>query len=229
MPSVFPRAASNGNPDLANTRATQHGGQNINLATREQRPPQQLWNQSTNGSTIANNALPNPGWVSASPGALPNSGLDNSGFDTCMSDNTSEGHRSSGQTPSTTNFPSSNTSYSPPQDDDLDMTLRTASHHPTPNSNTATTPVFLSYSPSKDTSYPSSTSPSQAQVQDDGVFTIPHGWQLGTEHDLPDGLSGLSPSGDSGWTQMLDVALWDGASLGMDNSGSWTTQQGHAS
>ena len=227
LPGVFPKSAINGTPSLSNTNTTQYGRHNMNLASREQRQPQRLWGQSTNEPINLDNVLPNSGWTGNSPGVHPNGSLDNSTFDTCMSDNTSEGPRSTGQTPSTTHHSSSNTSYSPPQDEDLDLTLRTASHHPTPNSNTAATPAFLSWSPAKENDYPPNTALNPQQ--DDSAFTIPHGWQLGSPQELPDGLTGLSPSGDSGWAQMLEGVLWDGSGMGMENAGPWTSQQGPTS
>lgn len=226
LPTGFPNVSTNGTPNLVNSRATQFNRQNINLASREQRAPQQHWSQSISEPMNLENILPNSRWASNSPSAYPISGAENSTFDTSMSDNTSEGPRSSGQTPSTTNHASSNTSYSPPQDEDLDLTLRTASHHPIPNSNTAATPGFLSWSPAKETAIPPTTSPNQAQ--DNTPFVVPQGWQLGSETELPDGLAGLSPPGDGGWAQMLEGVLWDGSGMGMETAGPWTPRQGPA-
>lgn len=216
---VFPRASDESSPQHGNSRPTQYTLQNRSLPTREQRPGQQVWGQSPSEPINLGGVMPGSGWTQTSPSVQPNCSLDNTTLDTCMSDNTSDGPKSLGHTPSTTNN-SSNPSHSPPQDQDPDSTNRTASYQQTPSSSTA---ELLSWSPSNEVGFSSAHSTSQQQQQhpDDTEFIVPPSWQANSSSELPDTLTGLGSPRDANWSQMLDGVLWDDAVMGGNNMGPW--------
>lgn len=210
--------------------------QNMNLATREQRQAPQYWDQSSKGDTTnLDQLLPNgDGWnLNAQGTLLPNTVDLTIMFDMSMSDNTSDEQRSSHPTPS------SHTSYSPPQMDDLDPNANTshasnsrhASSNPGPTAKPAS-PAFFSFIPTDEIGFPPSTTPAHRanpatsnsnennnnnNHESGDSFTVPQGWQLGSSGDTPDPLAEFSPGGvDSGWVHMMNGMMWDGSTMGRE-------------
>lgn len=198
--------------------------QNLSLPVREQRPSPQMWNQSPEELVNLEGILTGRGWIENSPIAHQASPSDTANFDTNMSDNTSEGHKS-GQTPST-NHSSSNTSYSSPHEENIDNIGPPSSHRPSQDS-TGLTPAgstsgLFSFGTTDEVQYPIRAS---SRMHDDGGLGDGHVWQIGSPSAMPSGL-GSSPSSDAAWVQLLDGVLWDGSQAGVKNTVQWTGQQG---
>lgn len=227
IPGVFPTGPVDGRPTYVNTGAVKYPVQNLSLPVREQRPSPQLWNQSPDELVNFDGLLTGRGWVEQSEIAHQASPSDAANFDTNMSDNTSEGRKSSGHTPST-NHSSSNTSYSSPHEENIDSIGPSSSHRRSHDSAGLTpagsTPGMFSFSSIDEVQYPVQASP---RLQDNAGLSDSQLWQLGSPGGMQNGLTSSSPSSDVAWAQLLDGVLWDDSQAGIiNNTVQWTGQQG---
>ena len=215
-----------GGPTYVNPGAVKYPVQNLNLPVREQRPSPQLWNQTSDELVNFDGILTGRGWVENSEIAHQASPSDTATFDTNMSDNTSEGRKSSGHTPST-NHSSSNTSYSSPHEENIDSIGPSTSHRRSHDSAGPTAagsnPGMFSFSTTDEVQYPVRASP---RLQDNGGLSDSQLWQLGSPDGMPGGLTSASPSSDAAWAQLLNGVLWDDSQAGINNTVQWTGQQG---
>lgn len=185
-----------------------------------------MWGQSPEEIVNLDGILSNRGWVENSPITHQTSPSDTANFDTNMSDNTSEGHKS-GLTPST-NHSSSNTSYSSPHEETIDNIGLASSHHRSQDSRgltpagTSTSGLF-SFGTTDEVQYPIRASP---RMQENGGLGDGAVWQIGSPNAMPGGL-GSSPTSDAAWAQLLDGVLWDNSQAGVGNPAQWTGQPGH--
>lgn len=207
---------------------TQYSVQNKAAKNQEPRKFRHQWSQSSNDDPRETLARGVRGW-SVNPSSPPlKSGTDpTTTFDTNMSDNTSDSHRSSHPTPS------SHSSFSPSQYDEPEIfnpnnqTPTSSLHQTSSSSNTMVTelsqPAFFSFAP-EDLGFPPEPTPVvQSQRTDSSNFMFPQPWQT-----APPGMSGpLTSAGqvpDESWTQMSSNILWDGAPISQENF-LWTGQQ----
>lgn len=207
---------------------TQYSVQNNAVKNQEPRKSRQQWSQSSNDDPRETLARSVRGW-SVNPSSPPlKSGTDpTTTFDTNMSDNTSDSHRSSHPTPS------SHSSFSPPQYDEPEIVNQNVQvptsnlHHTSPSSNAMATELtqsaFFSFIP-EDLGFPPESTPVvQNQRSDSTNFVSPQPWQM-----APPGMSGpLMGAGqvlDEDWTQMSSNMIWDGAAISQENF-LWMGQQ----
>ncbi len=223
------QATMAGTPIYAKTSAVEHPVQNLSLPVREQRPSPQPWNQSPKETVNPDRIFAGRGWAENSPIARQASPSDSTNLDAGMSDNTSEGPKSSGHTP-LTNLSSSNTSSSSPHEDNNGKTGQDSSHrgsHDFIGFTPEISPAGLfSFNPSSEMQYPITES-SNLQ-HDTGGIGKEHIWQAGSANSIPNGLTSSSPSTDATWSQLIDGVLWDGSPAGINNSVHWTGQHGPA-
>lgn len=222
MAGMSPKSSITGTPSYVSSSGVKYPIQNISLPVREQRLSPQPWNQSPEEIVNLDRILTGRGWVERSPIAHHQaSPSDTANFDTSMSDNTSEGPKSSGHTPST------NTSYSSPHEENIDHphTQHRRSHDSTTGlAPTGSTPALFTFSPTEEIQFPITTSPTlQPDNSSMGDRQI---WQLGSPNSgssIPNGLSASSPNSDAVWAQLLDGVLWDGPSTERgNNTVQWT-------
>lgn len=207
---------------------TQYSVQNNAVKYQEPRKSLQQWSQSSNDDPRETLALSVRGW-SVNPSSPPlKSGMDpTTTFDTNMSDNTSDNHRSSHPTPS------SHSSFSPPQYDEPEIInpniqAPTSNLHQTSSSSNTMVaeppqPAFFSFAP-EDLGFPPKSTPVvQNERSDSTNFMFPQPWQM-----APEGISGpLTNAGevpDENWTRISSDMIWDGAAISQDNF-LWTGQQ----
>ena len=223
IPGVFPKGPISRTPAYGNSGSDKYPIQNLSLPVREQRSSPQLWNRSPEELVNLDGILNGHGWVENSPIAHQASPSDTTNFDTNMSDNNSEGNKS-GLTPST-NHSSSNTSYSSPQEENIDSAGPVPSHRRSQDSTGLKPSVgsasgLFSFGSTDEVQYPIRASP---RMQDNGGLGDSHAWQLGSPNSIPGGL-GSSPSNDAAWAQLLDGVLWDTSQAGVGNTVQWTGQ-----
>lgn len=206
---------------------TQYSIQNNSINNQEPRKSRQQWSHSSNDDPRETLSRSIRGWsVNPSSPHLKN-GTDPTTFDTNMSDNTSDSHRSSHPTPS------SHSSFSPPQHDEPEI-INTNIQAPTSNlhqtnsiSNTMVAesprPAFFSFAPEDLGFSPEPTPVVPNQRRDSTNFMFLQSWQM-----APPGMSGpqtnAGPLPDDNWTQMSGNMIWDGAAISQDNF-LWTGQQ----
>lgn len=206
---------------------TQYSIQNHSVNNQEPRKSRQQWSQSSNGDPRETLARSIRGW-SVNPSSPPlKSGTDPTTFDTNMSDNTSDSHRSSHPTPS------SHSSFSPPQYDEAEVVntniqAPTANLHQTSsNSNTMVAeppqPAFFSFAPEDLGFPPEPTHVVPNQRSDSTNFMFPQPWQM-APLDMSGPLTNGGPTPDDNWTQMSSNIIWDGATISQENF-LWTGQQ----
>ena len=194
--------------------SNQYSMPTFSVPTREHRTPQQHIRRSNAPPTQLQGLLSGQGWGEKFPGGPEGEAMNSHNmFDTEMSpDHTSDwgNSLSNHPTPTNSNNSSSNTSYSPPHIEDTEST-----HTSTGPSAAAT--GFLHPS----TSFAGYTPPANAQYHlpipagsADSNYVIPPGWEIGPGGVVPSASTGLSPIGESGWTQMLEGMGWDGSALG---------------
>lgn len=219
---------SEASASIISQAGTQYSVQNNVAKNQESRKSRQQWSQSSNDDPRETLARSVRGW-SVNPASPPlRSGTDPATtFDTNMSDNTSDSHRSSHPTPS------SHSSFSPPQYDEPEIfnsnnqAPTSNLHHTSSSSNTMVTelpqPAFFSFAP-EDLGFPPELTPVvQNQRSDSNNFMFPQPWQTASP-----GMSGPQTSAgqvpDENWTQMSSNMIWDGAAIGQENF-LWTGQQ----
>lgn len=207
---------------------TQYSVQSNAVKIQEPRKSREQWSQSSCDDPRETLARSVRGW-SVNPSSPPlKSGTDPATtFDTNMSDNTSDSHRSSHPTPS------SHSSFSPPQYDEPEIIkpniqVPTSNLHQTSSSsNTTVTEIpqsaFFSFAP-EDLGFPPESTPVvQNQRSDSANFMIPQPWQM-----APQGMSGSLTSADQvpdeNWMQVSNNMIWDGAAISQENF-LWMGQQ----
>ena len=194
------------------------------VPTREHRSPLQDYRQINGMPTQLQGVGPGQGWgerFAVGPGGNMNNMQCNNNFDTEMSDHTSDRHPSISNipTPTTSQHGSSNTSYSPQTNDDMDPSHQTpVSTNPGPTTSFYNSSShFAAFTPAAEEGF------IQADnhiITESEPYVMHPGWELGQDPDLPN--SGLSPLGE-GWRHMLDGIGWDGNTVGADPS--WRSQQ----
>lgn len=211
--------------------STQYRISSFSLPNREQLTPQHRYNRYNGPPTQMQGVILDQGWGEKYP-ARPEIGTANNSHasqivDTDMSSEQASDRQSSllsdHQTPLNSRQPSSNTSYSPPTVDDCS--------HPTITTNGPSTVSFDStdqftgFTPTSDTHFPHS--PDNPSGQEPNGFTIPAGWEVGADgalHVQPGASTGLSPLGESGWTQILEGMGWDGNGLDAGGEVPWRAE-----
>lgn len=207
---------------------TQYSVQNKPINNQEPRKSRQQWSQSSNDDPRETLSRSIRGWsVNPSSPPLKNGTDPPTTFDTNMSDNTSDSHRSSHPTPS------SHSSFSPPQYDEPEIVnpniqAPTSNLHQTSSSSNTMVadppqPAFFSFAP-EDLGFPPEPSPVLPnQRRDSTNFMFPQPWQM-----APPGMSGPLtndvPVPDDNWTQMSSNMIWDGVGISQENF-LWTGQQ----
>ena len=199
----------------------QYSMNTFSVPTREHRSPRQgygVYGAPAQGVLPSQNS-----WAEKFSSELAGNGLHHSNtFDTEMSsDQISDRNNSVSNhpTPATSLHGSSNTSYSPPQHDEV-----------TPeNSTGAAAPYYTHSAPfggyvaSSDVGYSHQAGHAIPETE---KYPIQAEWELPTDEELPYPSTGMSPLGDAGWRQMLEGMSWDGAPLGPDTS--WRPPQTNA-
>lgn len=207
---------------------TQYSIQNNSINNQEPRKSRQQWSQSSSDDPRETLTRSIRGWSVNTSGPPSKNGTDPiTTFDTNMSDNTSESHRSSHPTPS------SHSSFSPPQYDEPEMinaniqTPKSNVHQTSSSSNTMVgelpQPAFFSYAP-EDLGFPPEPTPVVPNQRSDSTnFMFSQPWQM-----ISPGMSGpqtnAGPVPDDNWTQMSSNMIWDGAAISQENF-LWTGQQ----
>lgn len=207
---------------------TQYSIQNNSINNQEPRKSRQQWSQSSSDDPRETLTRSIRGWsVNTSSPPSKNSTDPITTFDTNMSDNTSDSHRSSHPTPS------SHSSFSPPQYDEpeiINANIQAPTskvHQTSSSSNTMVAerpqPAFFSFAP-EDLGFPPQPTPVVPNQRSDSTnFMFPQPWQM-----VPPGMSGpqtnAGPVPDDNWTQMSSNMIWDGAAVSQENF-LWTGQQ----
>ncbi|MCJ1286276.1 hypothetical protein MMC26_005621 [Xylographa opegraphella] len=204
--------------------STRYRMTSFTVPTREHRSPLQNYGQPNDPSSQLQGAASNHGWSEVFTGG-PDGNMShirsNNNFDTEMSsDHTSDRHHSISNhpTPTTSHHGSSNTSYSPQNNDDMDPSQQPPVHNtagPSPYYNPSV--PFAAFTPSAEGGFPQADG---RMISDAEQYSVHPVWELGQDPGLP--ASGLSPLGE-GWRHMLDGMGWDGHTVGMDAS--WRPQQ----
>ena len=194
------------------------------VPTREHRSPLQNYGPMNGPPAHLQGAASNHSWnetFAGGPDANMNHIQSTNNFDTEMSsDRTSDRHHSISNhpTPTTSHHGSSNTSYSPQNNDDLDpshqVPVNTTSG---PSAYFNPSVPFAAFSSSAEGGFPQVDG---RLIPDPEHYSVHPGWELGHDSGLPN--PGLSPLGD-GWRHMLDGMGWDGHPVGVDSS--WRPQQ----
>lgn len=198
----------------------------FSVPTREHRTPQQSYRNFNAPPTQMQGILPGQGWGEKYPGRPDGNALNHmincNAFDTEMSsDHTSDRHQSLSNhpTPTTSHHGSSNTSYSPQNNDDVDP-----SHHNTESAGQGATTSFFNssapfaeFNPAADAGFTQSGGRNTSEANH---YAMPSVWEIGQDPDIS--TSGLSPLGDAGWRNMLEGMGWDESTVGVDPS--WRPQ-----
>lgn len=207
---------------------TQYSIQNNSINNQEPRKSRQQWSQSSSDDPRETLTRSIRGWSVNTSSPPPKNGIDAiTTFDTNMSDNTSESHRSSHPTPS------SHSSFSPPQYDEPEIINANIQgpnsnvHQTSSSSNTMVgeppQPAFFSFAP-EDLGFPPEPTPIVPnQRRESTSFMFPQPWQM-----VSPGMSGpqtnAGPVPDDNWTQMSSNMIWDGAVISQEDF-LWTGQQ----
>lgn len=177
---------------------------NFKLPTRETPKPSTNLPQSPDWSTQFQGIVPPHGLFTLQPNGVIENNKTINAFDTEMSDVASSNPNPTGLTPSTSHH-SSNTSYSPPQDEDLNPNYLPT--HRAISGATTYAPSMAFLPRQNDDAKPSAEEPQT--VPDDGSFTIPPGWHLESTGDTPSAIAGSNTFGEVGWGHMLEGMGWD--------------------
>lgn len=207
---------------------TQYSIQNNSINNQEPRNSRQQWSQSSSDDPRETLTRSVRGWSVNANSPPSKNGIDPiTTFDTNMSDNTSDSHRSSHPTPS------SHSSFSPPQYDEpeiINANMQAAKsnvHQTSSNSNTMVAeppqPAFFSFAP-EDLGFPPEPTPVVPNQRSDSIsFMFPQPWQIAPT-GISDPPTNAVPVPDGNWTQMSSNMIWDGAGIGQENF-LWTGQQ----
>ena len=212
--------------------SNQYSMSTFSLPNREQLIPQHHYNRYNAPPNQMQGVILDQGWGEKYPAGPDISTSNNSHpsqiIDTDMSSEQASDRHSSllsdRQTPLNSHQASSNTSsYSPPTINDGSHPTITASGPSTVFFDSSN--QFTGFTPTSDSHFPHN--PNNSNGQNSNGFTIPTGWEVEVEgalHAQPGASTGLSPLGESGWTQILEGMGWDGNDLGAGGEVPWRAE-----